>query len=197
MVDLYEIPSQVVPYITPLISESYNTIINLDWSEILLNTTIYFIIFLLLAVFLVVFFDERIFKRFFSKESQEYSRPFVFYFFVLLIIQLINSNNNLAATFFEILFIILIVKSIGLINMNTGEAILKILGGFALIELILSPIQNLEKIESTLVIPLILTSFLMLIINGGFKREKMISSYQSITNLIIEWLINAKPTSDR
>lgn len=187
--DIYEIPSLVKAYIIPLILESYRTVINLNWTEIILNTIIYFIVLLLLAVFLVVFFDKRILSRFFSKESREYGRPFIFYLSVLSIIHSINTKNNLATIFFEILFIILIVKSIGLINTNTGEAILKILGGFALIELVLSPIINLENIESTLVIPLLLTSSLMLILNGGWKREKIILYYQGVTNFIIELLI--------
>ena len=188
MVGLYEIPILFNAFITPLIFESYRTVINLDWTEIILNTIIYFIVFLLLAVFLVVFFDERILRRFFSKESREYGRPFIFYLFVLTIIHSINSNNNVATIFFEILFIILIVKSIGLINKNTGEAILEILGGFALIELILSPIMNLENIGSTLVIPLLITSSLMLIINGGWGRESIILYYQRFTNFFIEFL---------
>ena len=197
MADLYDIPSLVKAYAVPLGSEIYKTFIDLDWLEIILNTTIYIAVFLLLAIFLVVFFDGKIFEMFFSTESQEYGRLFIFYLFVLFIIHLINSNNNSATIFFEMLFIIIIVKSIGLINRNTGESILKILGGFALIELILSPIQNLEKIESTLVIPLMITSSLMLlIISGGLKRENFISYYQSITKFIIKLIINTKPNSD-
>ena len=177
--DIYEIPPLFKAYIAPLISESYITVITLDWSEIILNTIIYFIVFLLLAVFLVVFFDERMLRRFFSKESREYGRPFIFYLFVLSIIHSINANNNLATIFFEMLFIILIVKSIGLIKTNTGEAILKILGGFALIELILSPIINLEKIESTLYLSKILIAFWIVFLLCISKQEKFHTPHPS------------------
>lgn len=183
--DTYEIPK----YVNQLIEGLSSTLYDLDWTVIIMNTIIYFFFLLILTIFLVVFFDKSVIRRFFSKESGEYVRPLIFYLFVLGLIQYINVQTNISAIFFEILFIILIVKSIGLIDAKTGEAILQILGGFALIQLILSPIGNLENMESTLVISLSIISFLLIIINGDRWREKVIFYYRKITNIIIQILI--------
>ena len=186
--DTYGIPD----YTDLLIKGIRITFSELDLTEIFKNIIIYFIFLLILAVFLVVYFDKNVIERFFSNDYREYFRPLIFYLSMLVLIQSINIQTNLPAIFFEILYIIVIVKLIGLVNIDTGSAILQILGGFALIQLILSPIGNLENIESTLVISLSLTSlliFFLVFVSGNRWNEKIIIFYKKTTNNIIKFLI--------
>lgn len=183
--DLYQIPD----YVVPLLRGFSDTVISLDWTKIILNTIIFFIVMLFVLVFLIVFFDQRMLERFFSMKSQEYVWPLIFYLIALWIIYFIKVQNSMSTVFFEILFIILIVKIIGVVNAKTGELTLQILGGFALIEIFLSPIGNLENIDSELVVPLIINSSLMIIFIGSKKREKVIKYYKEKMDFIINWLL--------
>ena len=171
--------------LTPYVKEFFVTIIESDIIS-------YFFYLFFLSVFLVVFFDKNVITKFFSKEQKEYGLPFFFYLFMLMFIQLINEQKTntamISTIFFITLFIILLLKFIGLNNVHTGNAILQILGGFALIRLILEPIENLETTEPTSLI-IFTVLFSLFIIFGGSWREKVVHYYKRFTNSIIELLI--------
>lgn len=179
-------------YAISLITAVRITFSDLNLMEIFRNVIIFSILFFILSVFLVVYFDKNVIERFFSNDYKEYFRPLIFYLSMLVLIQLINIQYNFPTIFFEMLFIIVIVKLIGLINIDTGSVVLQILGGFTLIELILSPIGEFENIEPNTVISLSLTSLLLFCIvyvSSNRLSGKIILCYKKTTNHIINFLI--------
>lgn len=192
--ELYEIPplmsNAITNYIVPILSQMGRTTSDINWGGVIKYAAIYYAFLIFLSIFLVVFFDDRVLKNFFSVESREYAKPLVFYVFVLWIIRIINIRTHYTALFVESFFIILIVKFVGLVDTKTGKNILRIVGGFALIELILSPIGNLDKIEPTLVVSLLFIVVpLMVLFYYKTYREKIEYIFKKITTIIIEKLI--------
>ncbi|ETA68455.1 hypothetical protein MettiDRAFT_1926 [Methanolobus tindarius DSM 2278] len=192
--DLYELP----PYMDALSTSVWNTILGLEILKTLQYTGIYILFGLIMSVFVIVYFDERLIDSFLSSDSKTYSYPLVFYLTILLIIQLVNAKTNITAIFVEVLFILFIVKLIGLINANAGKNILEILGGFALIEIILSPNGNLDNLDYILITPLFLISIILLsTIKCKWSKELIVNFYTWATNYILMKLIKDESVKEK
>lgn len=143
----------------------------------------------LLGILFVVFFNEKLIKNFFSSERGEYARPFVYYLMILWFIRIVNSETSTITLLVESFIILSLVKFIGHVNSKAGADILKILGGFILIEFTLRPVGNLEEIEFSLLISSIIVAFSILtIISIQRIRENVLPWFEKRTKWLIELL---------
>lgn len=185
----YEFPDKIMLFF----SSVYATIQDLNLVYMALYILMYIYIVVVLTTFLVVYFDKKVIESFFSDDYTIYAKPMLFYLATLVFIHILNYNAGVLTIFVEMFFIVEIIKLIGSINNTAGKNILQIIGGFALVELILSPNGDWGNIESMLVISLLITSFILLFIMESKLKTTIIDKHNKITEYIVAKLVQTNP----
>lgn len=173
----------------------YMTIAQIDYSIVFNTTIISLLLILFLSIILLTYFNENVIKCFFSLNYMQYYKPVLFYIISLSLTQLFNYQIDFATLFAEFAAIITLIKLIGLIDNKIGISFLQIIGGFAFIELVLSPKEFLDKAELELVISLLLSCFLILFFAQSRFKKAIVSYHNRITGGLVRLLTKTESSN--
>lgn len=140
--------------------------------DILIYTIVGFLVTISSGIFFTIFFNSGVINNFFSRDRKEYGRPLVFYLIPLFFI---TSGASPMSSLIESFYITLLIKFIGYLERNIGETVLKIAGAYAFVRVLLSPIQQVEVIEISLMISVMLVAIVLIMCMSSDKLKILFS----------------------